>query len=415
VGVEVVDREGAAVDVADMPDPGDVTRARALEAHETSSPQADQADPTRAAPVVELRIPGRTIWQVIGALLLTLVLIRLARAASSLLSLVALSFFFSLALDPVVQRLHRRRGWRRGSAVGAIYAAGLLSLTFMVFILVPAISELAARIADSADDWIAQLNAWTRTTLGFPLPEGIGAEVSAVGRLTGRFAEGSFGTVIGLASGGVQVVFNLATIAMFTFYLTADAPRVKRAVLRLLSPAMQQRIGWTWDQAIAQTGGYLHSRMVLMAINSAGFLLTMLVVRLPATFAVPLAVFGGFVSVFIPAVGTYIGAAVPVLITLAIKGPVPGLVVLGYAVVYQQIENYVLSPRISAGTMSLHGGVAFGAALAGGAIAGPVGAFVALPVAALVSATVSNYARSYDVIYRSPYDDEATGVAASAP
>jgi predicted PurR-regulated permease PerM len=364
------------------------------------------APPAVAPSVVELRIPARTIWTVIGAILLTLVAVQAVRAASSVLSLVALSFFFSLALDPVVQRLQRTRGWRRGTAVGAIYLAGLASLVAMVLFLVPAIGELAARVAQDADEWITQLNAWTRETFGFPLAEGAGPELAAAGRLTGQFAEGTFGTVIGVASSGVQAVFALATIAMFTFSFTAAAPRMKHAVLRLLAPSMQQRIGWTWDQAIAQTGAYFASRMVLMGINAAGFFAVMLLVGLPLTFAVPLAVFGGFVSVFIPAVGTYLGAAVPVLITLALRGVVAGLVVLGYAVVYQQIENYVLSPRISAGTMSLNGGVAFGAALAGGAIAGPVGAFVALPVAALISATISNYARSYEVVYRSPYDEE---------
>src|SRR5690606_27817457 len=134
-------------------------------------------------------------------------------------------------------------------------------------------------------------------------------------------------------------------------------------------------------------------------------LITMIAVGLPVSFALPLAFFAGFVSVFIPAVGTYIGAAIPILITLAIRGLVPALIVLGYALLYQQVENYVLSPRISADTMALNGGIAFGAALAGGAIAGPIGAFVSLPVAALISATVANYAKSYDLVYRSHYDD----------
>ena len=95
-----------------------------------------------------------------------------------------------------------------------------------------------------------------------------------------------------------------------------------------------------------------------------------------------------------------------------LRGLVPALVVLGYALVYQQLENYWLSPRISSDTMSLNGGVAFGAALAGGAIGGPIGAFVALPVAALISASISNYARSYDVVYTSAYDDGDDEVAA---
>jgi predicted PurR-regulated permease PerM len=70
--------------------------------------------------------------------------------------------------------------------------------------------------------------------------------------------------------------------------------------------------------------------------------------------------------------------------------------------VYQQVENYWLSPRISSDTMSLNGGVAFGAALAGGAIAGPMGAFMALPAAALITAFISNWVKHYEVVYHSP-------------
>jgi len=383
-----------------------------------SQPRSDPPTTVHAAPpttaVTRVEIAGRTVWQVIGAILLTIVLVNAARAAAGLLTMVALSFFFSLALDPAVRWLHDRTGWRRGAAVGVIYAAALLFTTFMVFIIVPAIGQLAARIAENGDEWIARVNRWTSENLGFPLNEGVSGGVVGAGEQTGEFAADAFGRLVGIASGGITLIFNLATIAMFTFYFTTDAPRVQRAVLRLFTPAAQQRIGWTWDQAIVQTGGYFYSRMILMVINATGFLLTMVIVGMPMSFALPLAVFAGFVSVFIPAVGTYIGAAIPILVTSAIQGLVAGVVVLGYALVYQQLENYVLSPRISSDTMSLNGGVAFGAALAGGAIAGPVGAFVALPVAALISAVASNYARSYDVVYRSEYQTAESEQAPAA-
>ncbi|HSK92085.1 MAG TPA: AI-2E family transporter [Euzebyales bacterium] len=371
--------------------------------------------------MLRIEVAGRTVWQMIGAILLTLLLLRVAASASGLLSMVALSFFFSLALDPAVRWLCHRYDWRRGAAVGVIYLTGVVFVGFMVFILIPAIRELAARIAESGDEWIAQLNAWTSANVGLPLDADVASGVVGAGEAVGGFADDAFGMLAGIASGGIALVFNMATIAMFTFYLTAQAPAVKRSVLRLFTPTAQQRIGWAWDQAITQTGGYFYSRMILMLINGGGFLLTMIIVGLPVTLALPLAVFAGFVSVFIPAVGTYIGAAIPILITLAIQGLIPGVIVLAYALVYQQVENYVLSPRISADTMALNGGVAFGAALAGGAIAGPVGAFVALPVAALISASVANYARSYEVVYRSQYDevqdaddDPAIGVAGAA-
>ena len=104
---------------------------------------------------------------------------------------------------------------------------------------------------------------------------------------------------------------------------------------------------------------------------------------------------------FIPAVGTYIGAAIPILVTLAIQGLTAALILLGYVFVYQMIENYWLSPKISAETMELNGAVAFGAAIAGGSLAGPMGAFMALPLAALIVSFAKHYGTSYDVVYES--------------
>ncbi|MEN8235162.1 MAG: AI-2E family transporter, partial [Actinomycetota bacterium] len=83
-----------------------------------------------------------------------------------------------------------------------------------------------------------------------------------------------------------------------------------------------------------------------------------------------------------------------------------GLVVLGYVLIYQQVENYWLSPKISSKSMSINGAVAFGAAIAGGALAGPMGAFVALPVAALVIAFMANFTKSYEVVYDAAFDGE---------
>ena len=102
----------------------------------------------------------------------------------------------------------------------------------------------------------------------------------------------------------------------------------------------------------------------------------------------------GLVSQFIPTVGTYLAGALPVLIAL-FDDPVNAVWVLAYIVVYQQFENIVLSPRITARTMSA---VAFGAVIAGGAIMGPIGSLLALPAAASVQALVSTYLHRYEVI-----------------
>jgi predicted PurR-regulated permease PerM len=127
---------------------------------------------------------------------------------------------------------------------------------------------------------------------------------------------------------------------------------------------------------------------------------------MPLAYALPLSIFEGFVAEFIPAVGTYIGAAIPIMLTLVVGGLVPALILLVWVLIYQQAENYWLSPKLSAQTMTLNGGVAFGAALAGGAIAGPMGAFMALPVAALITSIISNTGKTYDVVYHGDYEDD---------
>jgi predicted PurR-regulated permease PerM len=168
-----------------------------------------------------------------------------------------------------------------------------------------------------------------------------------------------------------------------------------------MRPDRQERVLFVWEQAIRQTGGYFYSRLLLAVINGTGMYVTLRLTNVP--FAAPLAIFEGIVAEFIPIVGTYIGGAVPILVaflasTAGLASPAAGFWALGYVLVYQQIENYLLSPRITAKTMSLHPAVAFAAALIGGALGGLFMAFLALPVAGVIQASVREWSKSYDVV-----------------
>lgn len=114
-------------------------------------------------------------------------------------------------------------------------------------------------------------------------------------------------------------------------------------------------------------------------------------------FAVPLALFEGLVAEFIPVVGTYIAGAAPVLVALLYE-PLDALIVLIWIVIYQQIENYLLAPRLTAKTMDLAAPLAFAAALIGGALGGILFAFLALPVAGVIQAAHRAYGRYYEVV-----------------
>jgi predicted PurR-regulated permease PerM len=112
---------------------------------------------------------------------------------------------------------------------------------------------------------------------------------------------------------------------------------------------------------------------------------------------IALALWVGIVSQFLPVVGTYIAGVLPLLITF-LDSPVKALIVLIAIVVYQQIENYVFSPRITARTMELHPALAFGSALGGAALLGAVGAVLALPAAAMAQALLSELGTRHEVI-----------------
>ena len=258
--------------------------------------------------------------------------------------------------------------------------------------MVPLVIDQVQQLVTRVPGWLGEASVYTKRWFNIELT---GSEILdrlrnadvAVSRIASSLASvGAF--MLGL-------LFQVLTIGLFTFYLVADGPRVRRAVCSVLPPQRQREILDAWEIAIDKTGGFLYSRLLLAAISAFFAFIALMLLGVP--FALPLALWMGLVSQFIPVVGTYIGAAVPLLVAL-LSDPWSALIFLIYVVVYQQIENYLLSPRITARTMQLHPAVAFFAALAGAAISGILGAFMALPAAAVIQATVSSYLTRHEVV-----------------
>ena len=382
-----------------------------------SAPAGPVDVPAAQQNVTQVVITTGTLWRGVGVVLATVAGLWAVNQARGLTSMLVISLFFAIALVPGVNHLHEKRGWRRGAAVGFIYLAGILVLVLLTLVLIPAITQLAQQVGQNGTQWLTSLDRWTSDTFGIHIVSAQASRDAAVTmkEFLSQWSDKLIGAASGVVSTGIGFVFNVATIATFTFYFAADFPRLLRGLLSWFSPAHQQRLGWAIDQSVTQVGGYLYSRLLLTAINGLGFFGVMVAVGVPVGLAIPLAIFGGFVSEFIPTIGTYIGGAIPIALTLAIQGLVPALIVLGYVLVYQQIENYWLSPKISAKTMELNAALAFGSALAGGALFGPMGAFMALPVAALIYSFIKNYRHGHEVVYRSAYaDDDQSPPAAEA-
>jgi predicted PurR-regulated permease PerM len=210
-----------------------------------------------------------------------------------------------------------------------------------------------------------------------------------------RFIRSQQGKVVDLSVRALGVAVKGLSVLLFTFYLVADGPKMRRAICSRLRPERQRRVLGAWELAIDKTGGYLYSRALLAGLSAFFHWIVFQAIGIQAPVAMALWV--GLISQFLPVVGTYIAGALPVLVEF-VDSPPKALVILIFVILYQQVENYFLLPRITARTMDLHPAIAFGSAIAGAAVLGAVGAILAIPAAAMAQAVISNLGERHEVI-----------------
>lgn len=313
---------------------------------------------------------------------------------SNLLTILLVSLFLSFAVEPAVDYL-AARGWRRGAATGLVFVILLILTIVLVWVIVALVVQQVQQIIDDAPELVRNATDWANERFDANITadkivrqiQDWGSDLSTAGDVGGR--------VVSITGSVVGVVFNIFTIGLFSFYLVADGPRFRRSICSVLPPQRQRTVLGLWELAISKTGGYLYSRLLLAALATVVSTIAFSIIGVPSPLA--LAIWLGIVSQFVPVIGTYIGGAFPLLIAL-LNRPAHAIAVLIFMLLYQQLENYVFAPRITARTMAIHPAVAFGAAIAGASIIGPVGALLALPAAAIIQAFVSSYLERHEVV-----------------
>jgi predicted PurR-regulated permease PerM len=314
-----------------------------------------------------------------------------------------ISLFLSFALEPAVNWL-ARHGWRRGLATALVLFVLLLLGIGLVASMVPLVIDQIKGLIGKIPGWVHDLSKLTDKWFGLKLStSSLTKNLDKIKNNLGDYAKDIAGNLLRIVSSVLSLIFQLLTITLFTFYLVADGPRFRRTVCSFLAPERQRRVLETWEVAIDKTGGYLYSRLLLAGLSGTATFIVLTVLGVP--FAAALALWMGLVSQFIPVVGTYIAMLLPVLVALG-ENTGDAVAVLIFFALYQQIENYLLSPKITARTMQLHPAVAFASAIVGGSVLGPIGAFLALPAAAIVQAVLSTYMERYAVVESDLTSDE---------
>jgi predicted PurR-regulated permease PerM len=294
------------------------------------------------------------------------------------------AFFLALAIEPPVNALERR-GVRRGLGT-MLVLIGLLVFSiafFAVFgnLLVSQLTQLIAAVPEAIRSIIEWVNETFNTDLDPQnLLEAVGLQLSDLANYAADIGLG----LVGYVFSAVGAIFQVFTVLLFTFYFAADGPRFRRTVASWMPQSSQRNFLTVFDISTQKAGGYVISRGLMALVSSIFHGIVFFVIDLP--YWLPMALWVGIVSQFIPTIGTYLAGALPIILALVQGDWVQAVVVLVAVTAYQQVENYYVQPRITQSTLEIHAAVAFGSVIVGATLFGATGALLAIPVVATAQA-----------------------------
>ncbi len=315
---------------------------------------------------------------------------------------IIISLFLALAVEPLVVALVAH-GWKRGvasavSLVGVAVVVGVLLTLFgnmfvqQMIAMVRGLPAMYEQIREFVDQYAT-----------FKMPEISNLGMEIFNNIQTSWVTDFAGTAMSTVGGLFSFLLNLMTVVMTTYYISAAGPKLRRSFCQWLAPNTQRRFLLVWTVAQGQISSFLFSRSILALINATCTAIFLEILHVP--YWLPLALFCGVVSQFIPTVGTYIGGALPVLFAWGNRGWTYAVAVLVFIIVYQQIENLIFAPKISRRTMDVNDAVAFLAVLAFGSLFGAIGAFLALPIVASIQTIARTYTKRYDLVDSPLMDD----------
>ncbi|MDR0627334.1 MAG: AI-2E family transporter, partial [Bifidobacteriaceae bacterium] len=308
------------------------------------------------APAWITRAAIKVVLVVAGAIITWFVVLKLA----SLIMVVVASLFVALALEPPVDWLVKK-GWKRGLATGVsmLAVAAVLSGLIAAFgsMFVEQVIELVERVPAIYED----VTEWLVKRFDAKIPTQNEALQQVVSEWGGALAQNAW--VVG--SQLFSAVISFLGLLLLVFYISAQGPRLRATICSPLPPEHQRVVLKVWATAQDKTAGYISSRVILALVNATFMFIFLMILRVD--YALPLSLFAGVISQFVPTIGTYIGGAGPVLVAV-VESPPKGLAVLIFIIAYQQVENFLVAPKLTEKTMEINPAVAFVSVLALGTL-----------------------------------------------
>jgi predicted PurR-regulated permease PerM len=294
----------------------------------------------------------------------------------NVLILLLVSLVLAIGFQPAVQSL-MRRGLPRGVAVASIFLTGLVIVAgFLALVLPIVIREIAGLVA-AAPGYLERAQQDSPLLADLDERFNIIQNLQSLGRTLPT-------TVLSFVRSFTAFVFNTLTVVILTIYFATAMPGIRRGVAALLERDHRQEFEGILEESIQRVGGYVLGQLSLGAIAGVTTFIALSLLGIP--YAAALA-FWVALTDLIPTIGALLGALVGVVVA-AFVGLPEFIGTAAFFLVYQQVENYVIGPRVMRRAIDMSAAAVITAVLIGGSLAGFVGALLALPVAAIIKITV---------------------------
>jgi predicted PurR-regulated permease PerM len=331
----------------------------------------------------DLRLPPMSYYaRITVTVVLVVALLFAAWDVRNILILVLIAAVLAIGLDPAVrglQRLRLSRGW----GVAVIFLASILFLAGFAALVIPPLVREIGGLAEDIPRYLRELEedgGWLgdlvrRYDLDTRLEElvrDLPAKVSA-----------SFGTIFGVTRSVASFIFNTLTVAILTVYFLLALPRIRRTADDLLEDEREPVV----NEAVERVSGYVSGNIIVSVIAGVVTFAFLAIVGVP--FAAALAMWVAIADL-IPTVGATLGALACVGVA-AFAGTFELIATIAFYVVYQQVENYLIVPRVMKKSVDLSPALVIVSVLIGGSLAGFAGALLALPVAAAAKVMIRDF------------------------
>lgn len=295
---------------------------------------------------------------------------------------VALALIVCTVLAPPAKLLRERLRFPPALASMSVIIGAFVIIGGVFAALAPSVVDQVGDIAEDASKGLGKVEKWLTEGPFKVSDDQIGTAISAAqDRLTDSASSIASGVFTGVSAVTAAIV-GAVLVLVLTFFFLKDGPRF----LPWLRRVTGEQAGAHLDVALMRSwrtlGGFIRTQAIVSFVDAVFIGIGLILVGVPL--AVPLAImtfFGGF----IPIVGAFVFGALAVLVALVSNGVTGALIVLAIIVGVQQLEGNVLSPWLQGRSMKLHAAVILLAVALGSTLFGIVGAFLAVPVVAVVA------------------------------